>query len=60
MSFRDAVLAVVVLESKGVAGHANSSDNALASYKSAVSNPEDAHPYSSYRLGATVIFHQEM
>src|SRR5215510_6727065 len=36
---RDAVLVVLVLESQGAAGHANSSNNALASCKSAVSNP---------------------
>src|SRR5262249_6818434 len=35
----DAVLVVLVLESQGTGGHANSSSNALASCKSAVSKP---------------------
>src|SRR2546427_3983259 len=39
VSFQDAVLVALVLESQGAAGHANSSNNALASCKSAVSNP---------------------
>src|SRR6266478_8893947 len=42
--FQDAVLMVLVLENKGAAGHANSSNNALASCKSAVSNPSVNHP----------------
>ena len=36
---RDVVLVAFVLESKDSAGHANSSNNALASFKSAVSKP---------------------
>src|SRR5215467_788395 len=39
MYSHDAVLVVLVLESQGAAGHANSSNNAFASFKSAVSNP---------------------
>jgi hypothetical protein len=35
----DTMLAVLVLENRGAAGHANSSNNAFASFKSAVSNP---------------------
>ena len=35
----DAVLVALVLESQGAAGHANSSNNAFASFRSAVSNP---------------------
>src|SRR6266568_1195546 len=35
----DAVLVALVLESTGAGGHANSSNTALASFKSAVSNP---------------------
>src|SRR5215475_7785970 len=42
----NAVLAVLVLESQGAADHANSSNNALASFKSAVSNPSVNHPYT--------------
>jgi hypothetical protein len=41
---RDAVLMVLVLESTGAAGHANSSNNAFASFKSAVSKPSVNHP----------------
>src|SRR6266567_3972703 len=57
VSSRDAVLAVLVLESKGAAGHANSSNNALASLRSAVSNPsvnqlytEASSSWASWRL----------
>src|SRR5262245_23971563 len=35
----DAVLVALVLENRGVADHANSANNAFASFKSAVSNP---------------------
>src|SRR5262244_1138240 len=42
----DAVLVVLVLESQGAGGHANSSNNALASLRSAVSNPSVNHPYT--------------
>src|SRR5215475_3222622 len=37
--FQDALLVALVLESQGAADHANSSNNAFASFKSAVSNP---------------------
>src|SRR5215831_7836101 len=37
--FQDAVLVALVLESQGAGGHANSSNNALASLRSAVSKP---------------------
>src|SRR5215475_4677389 len=53
----DAVLVALVLESQGAAGHANSSNNALASFKSAVSNPSvnqsytgASRSYASWRL----------
>jgi hypothetical protein len=42
--FRDAVLMALVLESKGAAGHAHSSNNAFASLRSAVSKPSVNHP----------------
>jgi hypothetical protein len=38
------VLAVLVLKNKGAAGHANASNNAFASSKSAVSKPSVNHP----------------
>src|SRR5262245_56069740 len=46
MYSRDAVLVVLVLENQGAAGHANSSNNILASCKSAVSKPSVNHPYT--------------
>src|SRR6516162_5419474 len=39
VSSRDAVLVLLVLENKGAASHANSSNNAFASLRSGVSNP---------------------
>ena len=44
VSFHDAVLVALVLESQGATGHANASNNAFASFKSAVSNPSVNHP----------------
>src|SRR5712691_8931031 len=41
---QDAVLVALVLESQGAAGHANASNNAFASCRSAVSNPSLNHP----------------
>src|SRR6266446_686210 len=46
---RDAVLAVLVLESKGAGDNANSSNNAFASCKSAVSNPSVNQWYTGAR-----------
>src|SRR5215468_6275694 len=42
----DAVLVALVLESQDAAGHANSSNNALASLRSAVSKPSVNQPYT--------------
>src|SRR5205823_9136075 len=41
---QDAVLVALILESQGAAGHPNSSNNAFASFKSAVSKPSVNHP----------------
>ena len=46
---RDVVLVALVLESARAAGHANSSNNAFASCKSAVSKPSVNQPYTGAR-----------
>src|SRR2546427_9015159 len=45
----DGLLVALVLESTGAAGHANSSNNAFASFKSAVSNPSVNQWYTGAR-----------
>src|SRR6266853_1105729 len=45
----DAVLVVLFLESQGAGSHANSSNNAFASCKSAVSNPSVNQWYTGAR-----------
>src|SRR2546422_6945109 len=45
----DAVWGAFVLESKGAAGHANASNNALASLRSAVSKPSVNQWYTGAR-----------
>src|SRR2546429_9531009 len=46
MYSRDAVLVALILESQGAVGHANASNNALASLRSAVSKPSVNQPYT--------------
>src|SRR5439155_11776588 len=45
----ETVLVALILESQGAAGHANSSNNAFASFKSAVSNPSVNQWYTGAR-----------